>query len=434
MYPHLGRRASGEWAHLPLLKRALLRTLKPMLKPAPIVETVLALADRLRTDADLLSALESQVASSSGLHPCSLRRLVELWLDGLNRQALGRLASVAAASRPAGRVAIVAPGNLCVATWQAMVEALVCGNRVLVRPGRGDPHAAGNLQRVLALVEEDRSESDLAERIEVLAFSRDDETGWRDLLARSDALMIYGGDAAVDAVVTQAATAGFVGPTRRHGHGVSLGLLPASVATSDDRLKMLAPAIAHDTLLADGRGCLSLRALLIEGDLDAERWQRIGDILAEAFTQAAARWPAGKIAIDMLAARRIRVEEAGFLAANGHGLFRQDPAGGWALISDPAAAPDRSLTLSDLGPGARCLVLLPLSERRQLQPMLRSLAPWLSGLARPESQGPALDALATEAGFDRSCSFGDLHRPEADQPTDGVRAGTGLLAQDLYSG
>jgi hypothetical protein len=83
------------------------------------------------------------------------------------------------------------------------------------------------------------------------------------------------------------------------------------------------------------------------------------------------------------------------------------------------------LTLSDLGPGARCLMLLPMSDRRQLPQLLSEVRPWLSALARPETAG--LDAIATVAGFDRMCDFGQLQAPAADQPTDGVPAGTGLL-------
>jgi len=395
-----------------------------MSEPAAVVDSLLQMTSRLRRDRGALSRLEAGIAQSSGLHPTSLRRLVELWLGGASPRSLGRMVALAEGRRPAGRVGIVAPGNLCVATWQAMIEALVTGNTVRIRAGSGDRLAPGNLVRLLAETDEE-----LAAQVELVQFERGDETGWRTFFDGLDALLIYGGDPAVESVARRAAEAGYAGPIRRHGHGVSLGLLPARLVEQPEQLMRLARGLAHDALLADGRGCLSLRALLVEGGLEGERGTRLGKLLAAAFADSAERLPPRQIAMDLLARPPRQVEEVGFLAATGDdgGWVHHEARAGWAIVARPSAGMHAPLSLVDLGPGARCLVLLPLVDRQQLPAAMAPLRTWLSGLARPLAAATSIDPLAHQAGFDRTCPFGRLHAPDADVPTDGVSAGTGLL-------
>ena len=386
------------------------------------VQAFLTLAERLAADPELRSLLEAGICDTSGLHPTSLTRLVDLWLGGLTANALGHVAESEGGGAPLGTVAIIAPGNLCVATWQAMVEALVCGNRLLIRPGSGDPRAAENLRAVLA-----RVSGDVAERIEILPFERDDLAAWRAMLARADGLMVYGGDGAVDQVAALAEEAGFKGPMRRHGHGVSLAILPAAILADEAQLRQLAPDLAHDALLADGRGCLSLRALLVEGALPAERWSEIADVLADAMTAVAQQLPQGHIATDLLASRRLLIEEAEFVAATapGQALLRHDPAAGWAIVGWPQR---RQLAPAALGPGARCLVMLPLAHRNELGAALAPMERWLSTLAVPR-RSIGVGHVALSAGFDRVCAAGQMQAPKADRPTNGYRPGQLLRAQ-----
>ena len=382
----------------------------------PEVAALLTLAERLGDERALRDRLEADICATSGLHPASLSRLVDLWLGGLTAKALTRIAEARGAAEPLGTVAIVAPSNLCVATWQAMVEALLSGNQLIVRPGRGDPKSADNLRAVLG-----RVNAELAERVAVMRFERDDDAAWRAALSSADGLMIYGGDDAVAQVSALATEAGFAGPIRRHGHGLSLAFLPATVMADAPQLRQLAPLIAHDTLLADGRGCLSLRVLLIEGMLPMQRWSLLADVLAEAFAEAAHKWPQGQIATDLLARRRMLVEEAEFVAATSpqEALLRHDPQGGWAIVGWPQR---QQLELKAVGPGARCLVMLSLPHRNELGRALAQMRPWLSTLAIPRTAiGVGHAALA--AGFDRVCAPGQMQAPAADRPTNGYGPG-----------
>ena len=409
---------------LPVERRA--RTLREMDKADHDVHVLLTLAARLGAEPELRALLQADICQTSGLHPTSLQRLVELWLSGLSERALRRIVAVGQGRAALGTVAIVAPGNLCVATWQAMVEALVCGNRLLVRPGSGDPRAAENLRAVLAQVDRQT-----AERIEIEPFERSDMKAWRALLRRADGLMVFGADRSLRRVTAMAVEAGFDGPIRRHGHGVSMAILPAAILADGDRLQELAPALAHDALLADGRGCLSLRAVLVEGALPPERWAEIADVLARAMATTAEQLPHGQMATDLLASRRLLIEEAEFVAATapGQAVLRHDPAAGWAVVGWPQR---RELDAAALGPGARCVVMLPLAHRNALATALAPLRPWLSTLAVPRTS-IGVGHVALSAGFDRVCAIGQMQAPKADRPTNGYEAGQHLWADAATS-
>ena len=275
------------------------------------------------------------IAESSGLHPESVRALGELWIQSVTEDAVARWLQrmEVAGAEPVGSVALVAPGNLFVATWTAMLEPWLCGNTVHVRPGSGDPLAPGKLAAALG-----------GQGFAIHSFARGDPGGWDRLLAGTSALAVYGGDAAVNAVRARSDDAGWSGRFRGHGHRVSIARAPSW------KLREKAEDIAFSAFVADGRGCMSLRALLTDaGAANDLTWAH--HVLA-----CAAQWPAGRIAPQWMVERRAVLEQARFDAATGAPIV--------VLEGDDAAViidmrPRDALGLADLGPGGRLLLVVP---------------------------------------------------------------------------
>lgn len=379
------------------------------------------LATRVRDHEDpLRGCLLEGIAETSGLHPSSVDRLTDLWAeawmppgpDQLLKRGLGHLPPET--WRPVEQVAVVAPGNLCVATWQAALEPLLAGCRVRVRSSTGDPRAAVNLLTSLAMIE-----PELATRIQTIAFDHQDAGAWRAFLTDVDALAIYGGDEAVGAVLQQAGSAGYRGRVRCHGHMQSLAVLQAS----DLDRPGLAQALAHDALLADGRGCMSLRLVLLVGALTRQQERAFHAALAEAMAITARALPAGRIAPQWLAQQALEGDAWSFAAAlNPTSIDLARGVDWWLACAwrGPDAGPTSLAERADLGPGGRGLVVRAVADWPSLTGVL---APWRGHLSSAALHAPtqreaaqqALDAL----GVHRVCAPGQLQAPPADRAPDG---------------
>jgi hypothetical protein len=381
------------------------------------LQAISELTARVADPADPLRAtLMAGIAESSGLHPLSLDRLVTMWVAGWQRVDLERafrrgLGAHPGAFRPIGTVAIVAPGNLCVATWQAIAEAILAGNYVTVRPGSGDRLAAGNFREALRQVD-----AHLANRMEIQDFARNDRAAWLEWLARADALVVYGGDAAIAAVLRLAGEAGFTGRLRLHGHYESFGVLATEVLADPHALRTAAAGWAVDALLADGRGCMSLRALWLVGPVRDEDRQLLQTSLAAAFGRAAELLPAGQLDPGWQARGRLETETHAFAAAQ-HGdrwLVRGDD---WTILGHHGAIAEGAPAL---GPGARTLAVYEAADAPDLQ---RQLLPWRRKLS---TASVSLDAdrdnvlnIVERLGVQRTCQPGAMQAPRADRAPDG---------------
>ena len=379
------------------------------------------LARRARAHDDPLRAvLLEGIAETSGLHPTSLQRLTDLWADAWMppgpKQALQRgLGHLPPGSwSPLDQVAVVAPGNLCVATWQAVLEPLLAGCRVRLRSASGDPRAADNLARALGMID-----SELAERLETTAFDHRDDDAWCRFLAGTQALAIYGGDEAVAAVLKQAAFNGYQGRVRCHGHMQSLAVLQ----TAELDRPGLVQALAHDALLADGRGCMSLRLVLLVGMLTRQQQWAFHQALAEALAEAALVLPAGTIAPQWLAQQALEGDAFAFAAALSPESIDLTRGSDWWLASDwrsPAADGPPLPDHPELGPGGRGLIVRRVGDWSALT---RALAPWRTHLSSAALHAPgqreeALRAL-NQLGVHRVCAPGQLQAPPADRAPDG---------------
>ena len=409
----------------------------------PNLRSIAAFASAVDRDAARRRAVAAQLATTSGIEIASVARLLELWPRGLQLQAWAdRLGVLRQLDRtPKGTVALIAAGNMPVATWTAAIELLAFGAGVRIRPASGDPDAAPALRAWLADVE-----PDLARQIAILPCRRDDLAGWRRLLEGCSAVVVFGSDAATAAVAELARSLGCGGPVRRHGDKLSLGWLePAAFAALPLALQ---EAWLDDALeaawLADGRGCLSLRALLVPGPQAAA--QDVARRLAARAAAVATRLPPGRLALDLVAARAHALEDDRLDAAMAGGFVASDDgAMRWAVS---AVGPARSVVAArDLGPGARLLRVLAVDPATPLERLLAPLVGHLAALAVVAQDGSTADvavALARDplaapaattdaairAGFWRVCAPSALQAPPWHRH-DGVPAGDGLVDSRL---
>ena len=282
----------------------------------------------------------TKISETSGIAPTSVAELYALWRGTIAPDTVSHWLTAMGLGAgaegpplfPVGQVAIVAPGNLFVATWTAMLEPWLCGNHVRVRASSGDAHGAHALADAIG-----------HEALEVRSFPRDDNDGWRWLAADANAMAVYGGDDAVAAVTKIAANVGFRGAVRGHGHKVSVARLTAA------QIRAKASEVGHDAWLADGRGCMSLRAVVCP---DVERFSAAD---ADALVALGQRWPRGELSLQTLGARRQFIEHARVVEGL-DGAMRVYESDDTAVVVDETHR--SNIQLSDLGPGGRLLVVL----------------------------------------------------------------------------
>ena len=369
------------------------------------------LAEELRQPASgTRDQLLAGLAHDSGLHPTSLDRLVSDFASGYRELYLKNALSRAVAVgrwQPVGTVAVVAPGNLPVAAWQAAIEPLLAGNRVKVRASKGHTQALLNLQGALIAID-----PQVGELLTVLDFDRDDAKGWRALVNSAQCLAIHGSDAAVTAVLGRAAVAGWSGRLRAQGEMRSLAVVDAE--TWQRQGPRLLRQLADDALLADGRGCMSLRTVVTVG-FGPLQVRDFHSQLQRALLRAAQRWPAGPAGSETALRRQWSGQtlEMQQLLSNG-ALLVDARADGWlACSTDP-----RWLGDSWPGPGGRDLVLWTATDWSDLT---HHLAPWrgrLSTLAVAADPKQAL-ILQDELVISRLCRPGQMQAPRADRSADG---------------
>jgi hypothetical protein len=301
-----------------------------------------------------------------------------------------------------GEVAVVAPGNMPVATWQLLVTNWLAGNGVRLRPSRGDPFAGRNLFTAVDLVADNlQIEAPLRPNLHVQPSDRTDKDNHRALLDGTSALVVMGGDTAVRSWQEFAASVGYAGLFRGHGSRHA-----AALVGPDADLPGVWAGLAHDLLLADGRGCLSLRTVVT--------WGLAADVvhgrLVAAVAGARLDWPAGDLDPTWLAQRDLLVRDWQLRAALGEPRQVQSWSDAAVLtVANPVAA-------TAAGPGGRCAVVLAFAEHNQA---LR----WMSDqtqLSAVAAIGLAEQALAALSGAVGVVAPGTLQAPSPSRWEDGL--------------
>jgi hypothetical protein len=203
--------------------------------------------------------------------------------------------------------------------------------------------------------------------------------------------------------------AGGPGRTGRRGAAAMGRTAPDDPAAMAD----LAAGLARDVALFDQRGCLSIVAVYVIGDLAAAR--RVAAALETALADLAVRWPPGPASAATLGAVqqvRLTAELAGLWVPPGRSSPLLPPAAGTVLVDpDPTLRP---------APGPRVVRVHPLPDPSRLPGLL---APWRDRLQGAALAGaaawdlaPALGAL----GLSRFAAPGELQSPDASWHNGGI--------------
>ncbi len=346
---------------------------------------------------------------TTGLHPLSVQAMTAAFAQGWSPAAVQRLDQLwqPFETIPMQRVAVVAPTNVPAALWQAVLGPLLAGAEVRLRPGSEDLHTAQQLIESLALFS-----PDLAARVELHAFAQADQAHWSALVEDCDVLAVHGSDQAVAAVFALAAARGFAGRMVGHGTLQSCAVVSAQYATDQALFAHIAPLLLGDALMADGRGCMSLRAIHVIGSLSPPAWQGLVDQLAHALAKVVKQLPAGTMAHAIQAQARLAVEEIEFAAALQGRAATVHSVGDARLL----AQQDGPVRCSELGPAARVLAVYGYPSENE---WLQAVAPWRNRLGVVAVAGSFAPDLFDRAGVHRLCAPGQMQAPPLDRAAEG---------------
>lgn len=238
------------------------------------------------------------------------------------------------------------------------------------------------------------------------------------LLDRSDAVLVYGSDATVQALRHRL-------PAHvrllAHGHGVGAGYVPAAVLHDPDLSAQAAASLALDVAAYDQRGCLSPQAVWVEGGGAWGDGRRFAQKVQEGLERWQHHLPLGPISDEVAAAQS---QWKGVLQATGD-LFRGE-GGNVAWAENPAVPAQGGLPW---GPGHRNLLVLPCDGPEDLARHLAPLGTHLKALGAaggPEILQQVAKALPPPL-CPRLTPLGQMQTPPLATPDDGAPPFEGLL-------
>ncbi len=378
--------------------------------PLPVQASLAELAVQAgRAGSPVRQALTQDLARSSGLPPWAIERMVVQFAHGWRPAAVRRaalLAREAGARRAVAQVAVIAPANVPAAAWQAVLEPLLAGSRVRVRPSRREPKAVQNLLLALQIVA-----PWLADRCQVSQPTSPEATDWQTWLAGVATLTAQGSNPAMAAITQLAHAAGFAGTLRLHGERHSLAVIDAAAWRAHG--PRLARQLAADTLEVDGRGCMSLRSVAWLG-CRGDELTAVHAGLAGALDRLTRRWPAGQRTPGGQAARAYQLQTLRTVADLGAPVVVSGYGDDWLATARDRAA----LTGVWPGPGGRCLAGLAFADQTDLCSALQG---WRGQIATVATTLVGRDRweLREALGGPRLCRPGQMQAPRPDQVHDG---------------
>jgi acyl-CoA reductase-like NAD-dependent aldehyde dehydrogenase len=336
------------------------------------VRRALAAAARIADASDPLGIeARDRLRATSGLSPAGVELALAEHLE--TSATIDELEPFVSRACPSTRCAVILSAHVCIAPLRALAFALATAPEVWVKPSRRDPVIAELLARQLAGVELCH---DLEEALAPLA--------------AGDELHAYGSDEAMTAI---AAACNDAVVLRRHGTGFGVAVVGA-----EDDLTAAAEALAGDVVPFDGRGCLSPRIVLYEGD--PGRAHELADRVHRALLAAAESVPRGVLpAADQAELTQYRHTMQAI------GSVMESPDHLLALDTAPESPPP-------LPPPHRALLLLPASRALPLlEPMFR----YVTCIGRSPGSSMMLPAACPRA---RCVRLGTMQRPPFDGPVD----------------
>jgi hypothetical protein len=340
------------------------------------VVRVVAAGRRAADGADPLGqAARAGLVATSGLSPEGVELALGAHLE--TNPARADLEALVASTGEAPRCHVVLAANVCTAALRAIAVAVATAPQVFVRPSRREPTLAVLLVEALAADSAFAAASGAVSCVEEVAPAPGDE------------LHVYGSDETVQALGSTAP----LGVVLR-GHGTGLGV---AVVGARDAIEHAAAAIASDVVPFDQHGCLSPRAVLVEGD--AARAELLASALHASLADFARRVPRGPLSPDERAAvanYRASLEAVGVVWEGSDHLVGLDPAPR-ALVLPPATRTVHVVPASGsatlLAPWARFITCVGADRDGELAAAVRSLAPrarvaCLGAMQRPPLDGP----------------------------------------------
>ena len=286
-------------------------------------------------------------------------------------------------------------GNVPGVAVTSLVRALLVRSASLGKTAAGEPLLPALFARALADVD-----AEVGAAIAVCYWPGGHDPLERIALAETDALVVYGGAAALADIRRR--TPAQV-PVIDHGPRLSVGFVARNAADDDDDARALAAAAASGIATFDQQGCVSPHAIYIEHDaLDAAAF---ADLLARELADVQRTLPRGELTADEAAAiRRLRTRAE----------FGSTDADGMRLIS----APDDPFTIllhTHAGFEPSCLQrtvhVYPVTD---IESALAALTPYRHLLQSAAVAGgdDDLRLRIAQSGFTRITSFDRMPWPD----------------------
>jgi hypothetical protein len=342
----------------------------------------------------------SQISANSGLSEALLAESLDAVLLPFSAQALeAHAAKVKSAS---GLIGFVMPGNVAAAGLHEFVQALIAGRAVLVKCASSEPVFFSEFARTIAELD-----PELAARVSVLAFGRENRELTRAMQENCDAMVVLGDDDTIDLLSRSANVIGF-------GSRVS-GALLSREAVAPDAIDPVSEALARDITLFEQRGCLSPHHVFVEsaGGIEAHQF---AERLALSLEQLARRLPPPR-AIDLGAAAAIRsVREAARwrkLGGSAVDLWESNEFA-WSVIYD-------SICSFRISPLYRTVFVTPVGHLADFTARLEPVSGRLEAfaIADPERRLEEERAWLRTAGVSYFAAPGMMQSPPLDWPHGG---------------
>lgn len=383
---------------------------------ADVIEWIAATTDLWRaTDSNWMERAAREGAGATGFSSEMIRLGLRDFFEGVNRSTLtawvyGELEGMGEwgnGRMGAPRVVThIFSGNLPNAAIQSLLSGLLVKAANVCKCASGDPL----LPKLFAesLMEVDAA---LGQCVLFLDWKGGDESVEREVFAASDAIIINGGDEAVESVRRRApAGVKFLG----YGHRVSVACAARERLTGEE-LPALAEAAANDVSIWDQQGCLSPHCIYVEegGGVSAEQFAEALAVEMERFEE---KYPRGEISLE---------EAAAFSRIRGAYEFRASADAGVKVFAD--VSENRWAVILEREPmwATSCLNRLvfvkPIARLEELAKYLGAAAGHLScvGLEAEDSRKRPLAEMFAALGASRVCALGQMQRPPLNWLRDG---------------
>lgn len=376
-------------------------------------------AARLVSLAELHSELAARASEPRRLLTCAVSRITgypESVVDSSLRDLFASLDAAglqpwAAATEPAvpaggglvrrmppSLALVISSGNIPGAALPSIAGCLVMGSAVIARPAEGEPVLLPLYAELLT-----QRLSGFARALAVAQWDAGDASVSDPLLTAADAVILYGGEAAIESVRSSLSP-----ETRFLGYGprISFGVV-AREALSRLALPRTAAALALDTALFDQQGCMSPHTFYVEAGGESTVDDLAVEVAAE-LERLRVRLPRRPLSpAEAAAIHRWRSEmEMRSLAGEPVRLLA-----GKDLAWSVALAPPARLSA---GPGNRSLLLQPVESLDQVPGLIRPSRRRLLAaiVAASPSRREALANLFTASGVKRLVAAGASQRSE----------------------